>query len=203
MKRNYYLMTVALVVLALVSLAASPAPEQRNFVAHLSGSEEVPVVATLAQGQAIFHLSKDGNELHYKLIASNIENVVQAHIHVGAAGENGPVVAFLYGLVAPGGGRTEGVLAEGTITAADLIGPLAGKPLSAYPGDPCTITALIQAQGLTGEPRSNLAGKPLSALVDAMRSGGAYVNAHTNDGIDPPNTGAGDVATGEIRGQIH
>ena len=171
MKRNYYLMTVALVVLALVSLAASPAPEQRNFVAHLSGSEEVPVVATLAQGQAIFHLSKDGNELHYKLIASNIENVVQAHIHVGAAGENGPVVAFLYGLVAPGGGRTEGVLAEGTITAADLIGPLAGKPLS--------------------------------ALVDAMRSGGAYVNAHTNDGIDPPNTGAGDVATGEIRGQIH
>lgn len=29
------------------------------------------------------------------------------------------------------GGRTDGVLATGTITAADLVGPLAGQPLSA------------------------------------------------------------------------
>ena len=43
---------------------------------------------------------------------------------------NGPIVAFLYGPVAAGGGRTDGVLAEGTITAANLIGPLAGHPLS-------------------------------------------------------------------------
>ncbi|MGH7455091.1 MAG: CHRD domain-containing protein, partial [bacterium] len=41
-----------------------------------------------------------------------------------------PVVAFLFGSVAPGGGRTDGVLAQGTITAANLVGPLAGHPLS-------------------------------------------------------------------------
>ncbi len=86
---------------------------------------------TNAAGQANFKLSNDGTELEYKLIASNIENVVAAHIHVGAEGVNGPVVAFLYGPAAPGGGRTNGVLATGTITAANLVGPLAGQPLSA------------------------------------------------------------------------
>ncbi|WP_337134509.1 CHRD domain-containing protein, partial [Staphylococcus aureus] len=69
-------------------------------------------------------------ELHYKLIVTNIENVVASHIHLAPAGANGPVVAFLYGPAAPGGGRSDGVLAEGTITAANLVGPLAGHPLS-------------------------------------------------------------------------
>lgn len=40
------------------------------------------------------------------------------------------------------------------------------------------------------------------SLVSAMRTGGAYVNVHTNDGVGQPNTGAGDMASGEIRGQI-
>lgn len=40
------------------------------------------------------------------------------------------------------------------------------------------------------------------SLLSAMRSGGAYVNVHTNDGQGEPNTGPGDMATGEIRGQI-
>ncbi|MCI0692974.1 CHRD domain-containing protein [candidate division KSB1 bacterium] len=102
----------------------------RNFVAHCKGREEVPPRDTNAQGQAIFHLSKDETEIDYKLIVANIENVVAAHIHVGAAGVNGPIVAFLAGDFPAGGGRIDGVLAEGTITAANLVGPLAGHPLS-------------------------------------------------------------------------
>jgi hypothetical protein len=39
-------------------------------------------------------------------------------------------------------------------------------------------------------------------LVEAMRSGGAYVNVHTDDGEGAQNTGPGDMASGEIRGQI-
>jgi hypothetical protein len=66
----------------------------------------------------------------YKLIASNIDNIVQSHIHVGSPTVNGPIVVFLYGLVPAGGGRHDGVLAEGTFTAANLIGPLAGHPLA-------------------------------------------------------------------------
>jgi hypothetical protein len=39
-------------------------------------------------------------------------------------------------------------------------------------------------------------------LVSALRSGGAYVNVHTDDGQGAPNTGAGDMIAGEIRGQV-
>jgi CHRD domain len=42
----------------------------------------------------------------------------------------------------------------------------------------------------------------LAAVVEAMRSGNAYVNVHTDDGVDPPDTGPGDFPGGEIRGQI-
>ncbi len=83
-----------------------------------------------AVGSAIFHLSDDGTELSYRLIVSNIDNVVQAHIHLGGPDDAGPVVAFLYGAVPPGGGPERGVLSTGTITASNLIGPLAGHPLS-------------------------------------------------------------------------
>jgi len=92
----------------------------------LSGDEEVPPRDTNARGTAVLHFSEDGTELSYQLIVANIENVVQSHIHIGAPGANGPIGVFLYGLVAPAGGRVQGVLAEGTLTADDFIGPLAG-----------------------------------------------------------------------------
>lgn len=162
------LIGLVLMLVALTAVGAAAASD--NFVAHLVGGNEVPAVDTRAQGQAIFKLSEDGSELHYKLIVANIENVVASHIHRAPAGSNGGVVAFLFGSVPPGGGRSDGVLAEGTITAADLVGPLAGASL----GD----------------------------LVAEMRAGNTYVNVHTNDGVGDPNTGPGDVASGEIRGQI-
>jgi hypothetical protein len=62
----------------------------------------------------------------------------------------------------------------------------------------------ILAQGTITAPDSgNACGwMTLDDAVAAMRSGGAYVNVHTNDGMDPPNTGPGDFPGGEIRGQI-
>jgi hypothetical protein len=47
-----------------------------------------------------------------------------------------------------------------------------------------------------------LAGSPLSDLIEEIRGGNAYANVHTNDGVDPPNSGPGDYRLGEIRGQI-
>jgi hypothetical protein len=138
-----------------------------NFVAVLSGGEEVPPVPTRARGVALFEVAPDGSAIHYKLIVANIHNVFMAHIHLGARGVNGPVVVFLFGPVSPGGGRFDGVLAEGKITADDLTG-----------------------------------GKSLHDLLEEMASGNAYVNVHTDDGVEPKNTGPGDMATGEIRGQI-
>lgn len=164
---------VALVTTALTLTVASSsvaASSPTNFVATLSGAQEVPAVSTLARGTAVFQLSADGTELSYRLIAANIHNVVASHIHLAPAGVNGPVVVFLYGSVPAGAGRSDGVLASGTITGDDLIGSLAGQPLS--------------------------------ALIDALESGNAYVNVHTNDGVAPTNTGPGDFPGGEIRGQI-
>jgi hypothetical protein len=146
-----------------------------NLGTHLTGHEEVPPRATRAQGQAIFRVS-DGGSVSYKLIVANIENVRQGHIHLGAAGANGPVVVWLYpsttpGAGPPGQGRLNGVIAEGTFTAADFV--------------------------------NDLKGQPLSALLAAFRSGGTYVNVHTDkDGVAPFNTGPGDFPGGEIRGQL-
>ena len=53
-------------------------------------------VVTGAQGQAMFKLSDDGQSITYKLNVANIENVTQAHIHVGALGVNGGIVAWLF-----------------------------------------------------------------------------------------------------------
>jgi CHRD domain len=125
------LFAVLLIGATVLGLAGPASAGDRSFVAHLSGRDEVPSNESLAQGQAIFHLSADGTQLDYTLIAANIDNVVFAHIHLAPAGVNGPVVAFLFGPAAPGGGRFSGVLARGTITEDDLIGPLAGQDLAA------------------------------------------------------------------------
>jgi hypothetical protein len=113
----------------IVTAQAAP-PGARNFVAHLDGGAEVPANSSIATGQAIFQLSADESELSYRLIVANIENAVAAHIHLAPAGSNGAVVAFLYGPEAPGGGRIDGVIASGKITAANLVGPLAGQQMA-------------------------------------------------------------------------
>ena len=99
-----------------------------DFIANLSGSEEVPPVVTQARGQATFILNND--TVHFTVVVSNIMNATASHIHLAPAGQNGPVVALLY----PGPTKTDsfdGVLAQGNITAENLTGPLEGMPLSA------------------------------------------------------------------------
>jgi CHRD domain len=147
-------------------------PDAKNFVAHLSADNEVPTNDSRGEGEIKLQLSPDGQSLSYRLISSNIHNVVVSHIHLAPAGVNGPVVVFLFGPVAAAGGRTDGVLATGTITAANFTttGPLAGHPLS--------------------------------DLIAAFEAGNAYANVHTNDGVAPTGTGPGDLSGGEIRGQV-
>ncbi|UYZ61230.1 CHRD domain-containing protein [Hymenobacter latericus] len=102
--------------------------QSRSYTAHLSGDEEVPAVPTNATGQAIFHLSKDGTSIRYKLIVANISSVRFGHLHLAPRGANGPVVVNLVGRTEP---SPQGVIAEGVITSASLRGPLLGQPISA------------------------------------------------------------------------
>lgn len=157
-----------------------------NIGTHLTGAEEVLASAgpgdphprdSRAQGQAIFRVSEDGSTATFRLIASNIANVVQAHIHCGRPGENGPIRMWLFPAIGPTGsaltvaqGRRDGVLAAGEFAFGSQICPAANV------------------------------GSDMP-LLDAMRAGLAYVNVHTNDFTDPPNTGPGDFPGGEIRGQ--
>jgi CHRD domain len=171
---------VVLFATGLVAVSAAVAGVNRNWSTHMNGSMEVPIRDTQGEGQAIFQLSKDGDSIDYKLIASNIDNVFMAHIHREAPGVNGPIVVWLYPSTTPqnpatlpkGTGRTDGVLAEGTFTDADVLDLPGGVSYS------------------------------FAQLLDDMRSGRAYVNVHTDDGVAPTNTGPGDFFGGEIRGDI-
>ncbi|HEX2025458.1 MAG TPA: CHRD domain-containing protein [Actinomycetota bacterium] len=108
--------------LAAVLLPAGPAAAQtKNFRTHLVGEEEAPIPReTPAQGQAIFQVTDEG--LRFKVNVANIENVFAAHIHCGASGVAGPVGVTLF-MGAVGGGRVQGTLAEGTVTAPDAGNP--------------------------------------------------------------------------------
>jgi hypothetical protein len=128
MKRLFSVLAAGLLTLGLVGGATAAGPT--NYIAFLSGDNEIPVRATDGHGVAIFHLSPDGTELRYRLNVDDINNVVASHIHLGTADVNGPVVLFLF-TAAPAGGAFEGTISSGTATAADLVGPLAGMPLSA------------------------------------------------------------------------
>jgi hypothetical protein len=101
-----------------------------NFRTHCKGFNETTPNDSQGQCQATFKLTKDGTGLQYKLNVANLEFVTQAHIHLAQEGANGPVAAFLFGFV-PEGDSSSGTLAQGVITSSSLIGPLAGKPLSA------------------------------------------------------------------------
>jgi hypothetical protein len=158
-----------------------------NLGTHLTGAEEVFTPATpgapvpsdsRAQGQAIFRVSDDGASVSFRLIASNIDNVIMSHIHCGPAGSNGPVAMWLYPVIGPtgapgpnGSGPQNGVLASGTFSPV---------------GVNCPASAVGQDM----------------SLLDAIRAGLTYVNVHTNDGLGSTNTGPGDFPGGEVRGQI-
>ena len=53
-----------------------------------------------------------------------------------------------------------------------------------------------------GDLLGPMTGAPLSDLLEELKAGNAYVNVHTNDGAEPPNSGPGDYRLGEIRGQL-
>jgi hypothetical protein len=105
---------------------------------------------TLPEGVAMFKLVTrevydeetdsrvEVQELYYRLLVRDIEDVTAAHIHVGQPGEDGDVVALLFS--GDPTGAFNGQLAEGTITEADLTGPLAG--------DMDGLIALLESGGL-------------------------------------------------------
>ena len=64
--------------------------------------------------------------------------------------------------------------------------------------------SVLSSGTITAPDAGNACGwMTIDDVVAALEGGNTYVNVHTNDGVDPPNTGPGDFPGCEIRGQIH
>lgn len=129
--RRFFIPIILSLALPYLAWAATP----KTFTAQLSGDQGVPPIQTAATGVATFKLSQDGKSLHYQLKVDKLTDVTMAHIHLGQAGKNGPPVVWLFPVTGPPPtlkpGAFTGVLAEGEVTAKNLVGPLKGKPLQA------------------------------------------------------------------------
>jgi CHRD domain len=113
----------------------------KQFSAVLTGDNEVPQVDTEAMGRIKLTANSQQNALDYQISISNLNGVVTgAHIYRGSMGTNGPIVADLNiggstfagasaSASAGGGSATTSTSIGGTITSADLKGPLSGKQI--------------------------------------------------------------------------
>jgi hypothetical protein len=146
----FVMLAVALPTMMLAPTGVATGQARTTWYAPLSGDEQVPRTASRGMGFASFELAPAGNALQYYLFVDNIQNVLMAHIHIGAAGQNGPVAVWLYPAAPPArliSGTVSGFIGQGTITTANFTGPLQGQQFG--------------------------------ALVNALNNGTAYVNVHT------------------------
>jgi CHRD domain-containing protein len=123
------------------SSSSSSSSSGDQFSARLTGDNEVPPVNTDATGRIRLIVNSAQDAVGYQISLSNLNGIVTgAHIHRGSAGTNGPIVANLnvHGAFASasagggggGGSATTSTSTGGTVTSADLKGPLAGKQIS-------------------------------------------------------------------------
>lgn len=144
--------------------SGTDAERDELFAATLSGQAEVPAVSTNASGAAEFTHDVSRNELRYELSVANLENAIAAHIHFAAAGENGPIVAFLFQSDTPVSTTGSTVLEQGTVGAADVRavegfdGTFAGLIAQMRVGN--TYVNVHTTQNTPGEIRGQIAAVP-------------------------------------------
>ena len=107
----------ALIAIGLSLAAVTAHAQSVPYQATITGDKVVPAVTTSASGT--FTMAVEGITATYTLTVASIENATAAHIHLGAAGENGGVVAVLFNPTGP----VNSIDTSGTIAA--LLGPLA------------------------------------------------------------------------------
>jgi hypothetical protein len=86
------------------------------------------------KARAALRLNPHEGSLSYALEVDRVKDITMAHLHLGKTGGISTPVAWLYPDSPPPKlvpGQFHGMLAEGVITAKDLVGPLRNKPLSA------------------------------------------------------------------------
>lgn len=120
----------------------------------LTGYQEIAGNGTVSTiGSGTFEAQLDGDAIGYTLTYNDLEGgtVLVAHIHFGARGVNGGVIAFLCG-----GG---------------------GKP--ACPASPATVTGTIVASDIIGPTPQGIEAGSFDEVERAVRAGAVYANVHT------------------------
>jgi Cu/Zn superoxide dismutase len=177
---------------ASAGLSSSSTPYDKEFSARLTGSKEVPPVDTDATGRVRLTANSQQHELVYQLYVSNLNGVVTgAHIHRGSTGTNGPVVANLniggaFASASAGDGSASASISSGgTITSADLKGPLAGKQVSELIKlieDGKAYVNVHTRQHPNGEIRGQLTTTSSSSSSDLVNDGNNGVSASSGEG---------------------
>jgi hypothetical protein len=150
MRRAFIPLVVAAVALA-VSVPAFGS--HLKFEAELTGANEVDPVETDTTGKAEVEFSNDFSTAAFEVEVFDGDAVTQAHFHCAPEGENGPVVAFLFGFI-PGGFDVDGHLAKFTLTNDNILA-------DATPTDFCPAISTVED------------------LAEAMQDGLIYANVHT------------------------
>ncbi len=154
-------------------LAFGVAAADLTYTARMDGAQNLPEpVKTAATGAVELRVGADGQSIAYRITVDRLANAASADLHLGPATSNGPLVVKFW----PHGGTEP--------KHGEFSGVLAEGTLG--------------TSDLTGP----MGGAPLADLLDELKAGNVYVNVHTNDGVDPPNSGPGDYRVGEIRGQL-
>jgi hypothetical protein len=100
----------------------------QSFVAGLDGGQEVPPVATQATGTLNLTVTPDQERVWYVLKVTDLSDLTIARLRQGSEGQQGEIIATITPDTSKKGSFT-GVVAEGTLTEADLTGPLKGKTI--------------------------------------------------------------------------
>jgi hypothetical protein len=120
----------------------------------LTGYQEIAGNGTVSTvGTGTFGAELDGDAINYTLTYGDLEGgaLLFAHIHFGARGVNGGVIAFLCG-----GGN---------------------KP--ACPPSPATVSGTIVASDVIGPNAQGIEAGSFDEVVRAVRAGAVYANVHT------------------------
>lgn len=128
----------------------------------LDSQQTVPRTNSNARGQARYVVAPEG--VKYTLLFRNLKNLRMAHLHLGVRGEAGPVIANLLPADFDPSNRNQlrrlSKRIKSTLTAADLVGPLEGQPISALAQairDGNVYTNIHTVQNPSGELRGQVA----------------------------------------------
>lgn len=111
---------LVLILFILSATYVDASVDEQKYWAGLEGEFEKPKVDTSASGMAVFKSTQDS--MWYLVNVSGIDKVTSAHIHSGEIGENGPIIALLFGSNDTVTGDINGTLTQGNVTGDMLKG---------------------------------------------------------------------------------